>query len=199
MKDILDAIVERRSNYNLSKESLIPDQDLEEMIGQVVYHTPSPNNMQSQRAILLLGENHDKLWDIVMSTLRAKVAPEKFAPTEKKVNGFKAGYGTVLFFDDEAKTKEFMEMIPLYADNFKTWAEHSNAMLQINLWNLLQSRGFAVNIQHYNPIIDDEVKETWDIPKEWRLIAQMPFGKPTGTPMDGKKFMPLEEKFKIYK
>lgn len=200
MKDIFDAIKDRRSYYMIGKSSPISDAEIEALFNDVVNFTPSPNNMQSQRAVLLLGEHHDKLWgDIVMETLRKRVPQEKFGPTEEKVNGFKSGYGTILYFNDETVTQEFRERIPRYAENFTTWAEHSNAMLQINFWNLLEARGFGVNIQHYNPIIDEQVRDEWGIPADWRLIAQMPFGKPTGEPMAGKKFVPIEDRVKVFK
>jgi predicted oxidoreductase (fatty acid repression mutant protein) len=53
-------------------------------------------------------------------------------------------------------------------------------------------------LQHYNPLIDDEVKKEWNIPSNWRLIAQMPFGNPTTEPGE-KEFNSLEDRVKIYK
>ena len=31
-------------------------------------------------------------------------------------------------------------------------------------------------LQHYNPVIDARVKEIFDIPENFKLVAQMPFG-----------------------
>ena len=31
-------------------------------------------------------------------------------------------------------------------------------------------------LQHYNPIVDEATASEFDIPKTWKLIAQMPFG-----------------------
>jgi predicted oxidoreductase (fatty acid repression mutant protein) len=50
---------------------------------------------------------------------------------------------------------------------------------------------------YYNPLIDDQVKRNWQIPSEWKLIGQMPFGKPTAAPGE-KEFMPLEERIKVF-
>ena len=52
--------------------------------------------------------------------------------------------------------------------------------------------------QHYNPLIDDEVKTEWNVPANWKLIAQMPFGNPTAAPGE-KEFQPLEERVKFHK
>ncbi|MEH7260882.1 nitroreductase, partial [Bacillus toyonensis] len=49
-----------------------------------------------------------------------------------------------------------------------------------------------------NPLIDDEVKQEWNVPANWKLIAQMPFGNPTATPGE-KEFQPLEERVKFHK
>ena len=32
------------------------------------------------------------------------------------------------------------------------------------------------NIQHYNPVIDDAVRGLFDLPENYILVAQMPFG-----------------------
>ena len=49
-----------------------------------------------------------------MEKLREVVAPEKFEPTEKKVNAFKAGHATVMFFDDSTTTEGLQKRFPLH-------------------------------------------------------------------------------------
>lgn len=198
MKDLLMAIKDRRTYYNIEKVTPVGDDELIETLKTVVKNSPSAFNMQSGKIVILLGEHHDKLWSIVMETLRKKVPAEKFGPTEAKVNGFAAGYGTVLYFDDTAIVEKAASENPRYADNFRLWAQHGMGIIQGNIWNVLEAMGFGANIQHYNPIIDDEVKKTWDIPDSWTLLAQMPFGLPTTDP-DKKDFLPIEERVKIFK
>ena len=65
---------------------------------------------------------------------------------------------------------------PTYADNFPVWANQANGMLQINIWTALRELGIGANLQHYNPVIDNLVQEMFEVPKSWKLIAQMPFG-----------------------
>ena len=50
-------------------------------------------------------------------------------------------------------------------------------MLQFTLWNRFTEAGLGANIQHYNPVIDDAVRTLFDLPENWTLVAQMPFGK----------------------
>lgn len=85
---------------------------------------------------------------------------------------------------------------PFYAKNFPIWAQQANGMMQFAVWTALTDLGLGVNLQHYNPLIDDEVKKLTGVPKEWQLIAQMPFGHPTEPPKLIVKD-PIEERVKV--
>ena len=146
---------------------------------------------------MLTGENHTKLWNITTETLRKIVPAENFGSTQDKMNAFGSGYGTVLFFEDNTVIESLQKQFPLYAENFPVWSQQSNGMLQHVIWTSLELEGFGASLQHYNPLIDDEVKKEWNIPSGWKLIAQMPFGKPTA-PAGDKEFAPLEDRVKFY-
>lgn len=178
----IDAIKARRSYYNISRESTLTDEELQQLLTDALKYTPSAYNSHSARAVLLLNKHHDKLWNIVMETLKKQVPEEKFASTEAKINSFAAGYGTVLFYEDLSVVKALQDKFPLYAENFSMWSNHSAGMLQYVVWTGLAQSGIGASLQHYNPIIDEEVKNTFNIPDTWKLIAQMPFGKPTEEP-----------------
>ena len=194
--NLIDAICTRRTYYALSKESPITPQKITELIAMALKHTPSAFNMQSARCVVLFGKNHDKMWDTTKTILK-KIVPEKqFPTTETRVNGFKDAFGTILFFEDEAVLSEFRRKFPLYEDRFETWAEHGNAMLQINVWMLLEEAGLGASLQHYNPIVDKDLRAIWNWPKNWRLIAQMPFGTPVSEP-DEKTFIPIKERLRV--
>lgn len=182
--EFIQAINNRRTRYALSNKSSMTDESIVELVKTALAAAPSAFNSQSSKAVLLLGENHAKLWDIVMSTLRARVAPEKFGRTEDKINSFAAGYGTILYFDDAAVTDNLKKAFAAYEKNFDPWAEQGSGMLQYVVWTALAEQGMGASVQHYNPIIDDEVKAAFDIPQSWRLIAQMPFGVPTAPAAD---------------
>ena len=47
---------------------------------------------------------------------------------------------------------------------------------------MLEDAGLGASLQHYNPLIDEEVRKAWSLPDDWKLIAQMPFGTPTAQP-----------------
>lgn len=192
------AIENRRSFYNISKKSALADEKIIELVTFATKYTPSAFNDQSQMTAILLGANHDKLWDIVLEALRKVVPADDFTKTSVKIEGFKAGYGTVLYFNDDSITKAMQESNPFYADNFPVWAEQANGMLQISIWNLLESEGMGASLQHYNPLINDMVQEAFELPKSWRLIAQMPFGIPVTQP-NPKEFSDITTRVRIFK
>ncbi|WP_289143045.1 nitroreductase family protein [uncultured Brevibacillus sp.] len=196
-KDFLTSLKDRRSFYGISKEAVVSDSRIQEVINEAVKHTPSAFNSQSARVVVLLGEQHDKLWNITKETLRKIVPADNFASTEDKMNAFGSGYGTVLFFEDQSVVEGLQKQFELYKDNFPIWSQHSSGMLQFVVWTALENEGFGATLQHYNPLIDEEVQQTWNVPSSWKLIAQMPFGKPTSEPGE-KQFQPLEDRVKFY-
>ncbi|WP_411680328.1 nitroreductase family protein [Clostridium thailandense] len=198
LKDFYTAVADRRTFYGISKESVISDDRIKEIIEYAVKHTPSAFNSQSTRVVLLLGEQHNKLWDNTKEALRKIVPPDKFSPTEDKINSFRNGYGTILFFEDTSIIESLQNQFALYKDNFPIWAQQSNGMHQYVIWTALETEGFGVSLQHYNEVIEIDVKKEWNIPDNWKLVAQMPFGKPTSAPGE-KQYQPLEDRVKIFK
>ena len=71
-------------------------------------------------------------------------------------------------------------------------------MAQINVWIGLSDLGLGASLQHYNPIIDEKVKEEFDIPENWKLISQMPFGDIVSPPKE-KEFKDINDIVKIIK
>ena len=127
-----DAIKSRRTYYALSDESPISDKKIHEIVNTAIKHVPSSFNSQSTRVVVLLNEEHKKLWgDIVMPAIKAVAPPEAWPGSEKKLNGFKAAYGTILFYEEPKDVAKLQEDFPLYADKFPQWSEHTNAMHQI--------------------------------------------------------------------
>ena len=198
-RNLKEALKHRSSYYGLDSQSPISDEQIEEIIRFAVAHTPSAFNSQSTRLVLLLGEHHRKLWKLVKETLKKIISEAAYEATEAKVDkSFLAGYGTVLFYEDQTIVESLQKAFPLYQDKFPEWSEHTSAMHQLVVWTMLENAGFGASLQHYNPLIDLAVQAEWRLPEHWRLIAQMPFGTPLTAP--GKKDMhPVEERIKIFK
>ncbi|MEX1308473.1 MAG: nitroreductase family protein [Eubacteriales bacterium] len=199
MSKTFDQIVEnRRSFYDISKEKVLEDDEIVKKVAHAVKHTPSAFNSQTGRVLVLLGDAHDRLWDIVKIGLKEKLSAERFVTTEQKLNGFQKGYGTVLFFEEQNTIKALQEQFSSAKDNFPLWSLQSSGMLQYNVWLSLEDAGYGASLQHYNSVIEEKVHETWDISKSWKLWAQMPFGMPNSQP-DAKDSLPMEERIKVFK
>jgi len=197
-KDFYTAVAERRTFYGIGKDAVTTDEVIKEVIEHAVKHTPSAFNSQSVRVVLLLEKHHDKLWNITLEALRKIVPADQFASAEGKINSFRNGYGTILFFEDTNIVESLQKKFALYKDNFPIWAQQSSGMHQYVIWTALEMEGYGVSLQHYNELIEAQVKEEWSLPSNWKLIAQMPFGNPTAQP-DEKQYQPLEDRIKIFK
>ena len=90
-----EAIKIRRSILSVAKESPISDDRIVMIVNHAIKHAPSPFHVQSCRAIVLFGEEHEKLWDIGMQRSKESIPPEAFQNVEGKIKGFKEAYGTV--------------------------------------------------------------------------------------------------------
>lgn len=196
-KNFYEALKERRSIYAISKESGVSNERIQEVINEAVLHTPSAFNSQSARVVVLFGENHNKLWDITEASLKKIVPEENFAPTKEKIDSFRNGYASVLFFEDQNVVKNLQEQFSLYKDNFPVWSQQSSGMLQYVIWTSLAVEGLGASLQHYNELIEEDVAKEWSIPSGWKLVAQMPFGKPVAGAGE-KEFLPLDERVKTY-
>jgi len=198
-KNFVDALKNRRSHYAISPESPISDQEIQRIVETVLTYVPSAFNSQTTRMVLLLGENHLKLWEIVKETLKSRVSSKDFSQTEAKINNsFASGYGTILFFEEQTIVEGLQAAFPTYKDNFPGWSLQTSAMHQLITWVMLEDAGFGASLQHYNPLIDEAVLKTWDLPKTWKLIAQMPFGIPTGE-IGEKEVDDLNKRMKVFK
>lgn len=200
MKDscYFEAMEKRRSIYNLGDKQILNPDEVTELVNRAVKHTPSAFNSQSARVVVLFGDNYQKLWDIVLESLRKIVPADKFGSTENKIASFKKGYGTILFFEDEKVVKELQEKYPLYQENFPKWSEQASGMVQLAVWTAMEEAGLGASLQHYNPLIDSAVAKEWDLPDSWILMSQMPFGS-IAAPAGEKTFQPIESRVKVFK
>lgn len=197
MSDLIQAFAKRRTRYGIDKASKLSNEEVLNLVKETVKVVPSAFNSQTQRVVVLFGEESDKFWDITREELR-KVAPaEGFERTIAKLQGFAAGQGTILYYFDSATVENLQKQFTLYADNFPVWAQQENGMLQFAIWNVLAEAGIGASLQHYNPVVDEAVAKAFNIPSAWKLVAQMPFGNPTDT-VEPKEMMLIDERVRSF-
>lgn len=166
----------RRSIYALGKEIPLSEDEVIHLIKQAVKQAPSAFNSQSSRIVILLGNEHAKFWELTRTQLKKIVPDARFQATSDKLDSFSQAAGSVLFFEDQNVVQTLQQQFPSYADNFPVWSEHSTGIAQYAVWMTLAEKGIGANLQHYNPLIDEEVRKQWSVPISWTLRAQMNFG-----------------------
>lgn len=189
MMNYFEAIKNRRSIHALEDVEVIPDEKVIEIVELALDHTPTAFNGQETRAVVLFGEKHRELWNDAEKIAREKVGDGDFSRTESRINGFRNGRGTILFFQDTAITKDFQKRMPQFHNEFDIWAQQNQGMLQYVVWAGLEAVGYAASLQHMEMNLNSE----WNIPESWKLIAQMPFGK-QAQELNDKHIVPTEEK-----
>lgn len=194
----LDLITKRRTIYAIGKNVEQSPEYLTDLIQNAIKQSPSSFNSQSSRAVILFNGEHEKFWGFVADKLKSYAKDEESAAkTTAKMATFAAGMGTVLFFEDQNVVKGLQEQFPSYAENFPIWAEHSTAIAQFSTWTVLYTEGLGASLQHYNPIVDEQVHAEWDIPENWKLRAQLVFGSVEGEAR-AKDYLEDDQRFKVF-
>lgn len=185
----LKAIASRRTFYKLKPElpSDVSIGDIQSIVQELVKQTPTAYNSQVNRAVILTGETHRKVWDHVVSSL-----PEG-AGRKRPQSVRDEAYGSVIFFTDDATTEQLQSQFPQWSSIFPQFADHTSGALQINSWTVLEQLGLGAHLQHFNAFVRDALPE--DVPSAWNVHAQLVFGAPAAKPEE-KTFS--ENPVKIY-
>ncbi|KAI9152284.1 nitroreductase [Paramyrothecium foliicola] len=173
-ESFLEAVKSRRTWYNLDRNLPITQDRIDTIARDAVQIEPGAYNSQSNRAVLLFGVEHERLWEVITDVSKDDGPEDLWASRNKKTAAFAAASGTVLFFVD--------------TDVVESTAEK---------WTALGVGGVGANLQHYNPRIDTEVSKAWSLPSSKRLTAQLVFGGKVGEASTPSQ-KPVEEKLKVF-
>ena len=145
VQNLFDAAEHRISAYNLTKKSTVSDDRIKEIVSSAIKHSPSAFNVQSARAVILLGSDHEKLWDIGDAQVKAAMPEQAYNGLKPRIAGFKAAYGSVssmvvsgivadgvqiLWFEDQKALDALKAKNALIANVVDEWSEHSSGMHQ---------------------------------------------------------------------
>ena len=84
-----------------------------------VRHVPSAFNSQSTRVVLLLGESHKKLWQIVKDALKKIVPAGSVCQDRREDRSFLCLWvWHCIVFEDQKVVKGLREAFPAYRENF---------------------------------------------------------------------------------
>ena len=197
-RSLEELLKKRRSRYKLEKEIAVSDECIVELLQECVKHVPSTFNSHSTRLVLLLGDSHNRFWQTVLKAIAGITVPEAYEKSKQKIEtAFAAGHGTILFFEDSATTEKLEKEYPLYADEFQRYSEHTSAMHQIVMWLLLADANIGASLQHYEQLVEKDIKRHFSLPHGWKLIAEMPFGNATDS-LPQKSLLSFDETIRIF-
>lgn len=197
MTNFTDLQEKRRSIYALGKNVELSDQELIDTIQGAVLQSPTAFNSQSARVVILFDQESDAFWNEIAYSELEKVTPAAaFEGTKERLAGFAQAKGTILFYEDQDVVKGLQEQFPLYAENFPLWSEQGHGIALYATWMALTEKNIGMNVQHYNPLVDAQVAEKYNIPANWKLRAQAPFGAIVAPA--GDKEVQTQERFKVF-
>ena len=112
-----EAMAHRRSYYSIGSDSSVLDEEIVHIIRE---ECAVSFGSQSTRIVLLMGDEHKKLWNIVKETLAA--SRRGFCQDGARLTWLVADNSTVLLFEDTSVKK--LDSFS-YKDNFPTWSQHT--------------------------------------------------------------------------
>lgn len=193
----IDQLKKRRNVSDLGNKIRFSQTYLTELIQESVRSCPSAYHSQSTRVVILYGNSHKKFWDIVREMQRKIVPAHIFEGIELKMDQCVKAYGTVLFYEDQKTIQYLQKKRPFDAKEFPIWSEQTSGMAQFAVWTALADSDIGASLQHYNPIIDEEIAKSFGIDEDWKLRAQLVFGSIEQKIVE-KPHIDYAQQFKVY-
>ncbi|CAI4058325.1 hypothetical protein SUVZ_03G0410 [Saccharomyces uvarum] len=174
----LKTLTARRTIYALKPElpGEITIKDIQSVVQTIIKETPTAFNSQPNRAIILTGEAHRKVWDQVADGIESPDGKKRPASARDEA------FGSVIFFTDDKVTEKLKADFPAYAAAFPSFADHTSGAAQINSWVVLEAMGLGGHLQHYNGYVKAALPGK--IPQSWTVQAQLVFGTPATAPAE---------------
>ncbi|CCK69172.1 uncharacterized protein KNAG_0C00580 [Huiozyma naganishii CBS 8797] len=171
-QNFLDVISNRRTIYDLKPElpNGAPVGTIQHVVHTIVKETPTAFNSQVNRAVILLGDAHKKVWEHVAAAMPTPNAKARPLACQNEA------YGCVVFLTDDKTTADLQAQFPSFAGAFPSHADTSSGAVQIEAWAALESLGCGCNLQHYNALVREALPA--DVPKGWSVHSQLVFGLP---------------------
>lgn len=168
--NFLQVFSQRRTIYSLKPElpAGVSIQDVQATIQTIIKEAPTALNSQCNRALILTGDAHNKVWSHVTDSMGNEGAKKRPASVRDEA------FGSVIFFTDDAVTEKLQADMPAIADVFPGCASHATGGAQIAAWAALEGLGLGVHIQHYNQQVKESLPEK--VPAKWTVVAQLCFG-----------------------
>lgn len=169
-------IKDRRSIYALGNNSEHSIDEIVASIREVQKDVPTAFNSQTTRLVILNGEANTKFWDLILDVQKNVLDQASWDFMSPIMMGAKNGIGTVLFFED----RDAVATMPTQGERTEAYKQNNSANSQFAVWLALAEMNLGGSLQHFNvgyeQGFDKAIREMFDLPDSYELIAQMPFG-----------------------
>ena len=196
MSNFTDLIKQRRTTYAIGNKTELTHEEIVDRIREIAQDVPSANNSQTTRVVVLFGEDNVKLWDHIYNVQKDVMQRPMWDMMSNVMQGAKGGVGTILFFEDQGAIEKGIGK-GARADVYK---QHNDANMQYALWLGLAELGLGASLQHMNigfeQGFDKSIKEMFDLPENYEMIAQMPFGSIEAAPGE-KEYIDSNEQVRV--
>lgn len=177
MSNFKDLLEKRRSVYALGKNTPFSKEEIVTAIRHTVRQAPSASNSQTTRAIVLFDEANEKLWDHIYKVQKGVLPSNMWDMMSGVMEGARDNaVGTVLFFED----RDAVDAMPTSGARSEAYKQNNSAIVQYGVWLRLAEMDLGASLQHFNvgyeQGFDKDIREMFNLPDSYELIAQMPFG-----------------------
>lgn len=169
-------IKDRRSIYAIGNNSEHSIEDIVASIRETQKDVPTAFNSQTSRLVILNGESNTKFWDLILEVQESVLDKATWDFMSPIMHGAKNGIGTVLFFED----RDAVAKMPTQGARTEAYKQNNSANSQYATWLALAEMNLGGSLQHFNvgyeQGFDKAIREMFNLPDSYELIAQLPFG-----------------------
>lgn len=177
MSEFSNLLEKRRTIYALGNKTSYTKEEIVNAIRHAVRQSPSASNSQTTRAVVLFDDANKKAWNHIYD-VQKEVLPEQVWNMMSGVieNARDSAVGTVLFFED----RDAVEAMPTSEATRENYKQNNAGIAQYAVWLSLAEMDLGASLQHFNvgyeQGFDKAIREMFELPESFELIAQMPFG-----------------------
>ncbi|MGP6138610.1 MULTISPECIES: nitroreductase family protein [unclassified Jeotgalibaca] len=170
----------RRTQYAIGNNTELTKEEITARLRAVAKEVPTAFNSQTSRLVVVFGEDNEKLWGHILDVQKDVLQGEMWDMMSGVMQGAKGAVGTVLFFED----LDAVAAMPVQGARGEAYKQNNNANLQYATWLALTELGLGASLQHMNvghaEGFDKSILEMFNLPANYEMIAQMPFGSIEG-------------------
>ncbi|WP_195853402.1 nitroreductase family protein [Aerococcus urinae] len=197
MTQLKDLAAKRRSIYHIGKNTDHSAKEIVDALQAVLKDVPTAFNSQTSRIVIAFGDKHQALWDEIYQVQEGVLEGDMWEQMSGVIQGAKEGLGTILFFEDLNE----VENMPANPERSTAYKENNNANHQYAAWLTLAELDLGATLQQFNigyeQGFDKSIRQMFDLPDSYAMLAQMPFGS-IETPAGDKDYIDQDEKVRVY-